>query len=352
MDLFPALAGSTKWGKRPAEFAALLEHACQAQGFEYVALGPASKSMLPHVPDMLAATKTLFATAQIVDPSTGQIDGRTIRSATRVIYQAMHIEQGFGNLRFAALANVPPGTPFFPAAYHDGGEPFFALALESADLAVGACQSAQNAKDAHQSLILEIESQAKRLVPVSDELSRQYTLRFGGLDFSLAPFPGPEISIGAALEALTGQPVGSAGTLAAAATLASALDQARFPHTGFCGLMLPVLEDSVLAQRAAEGRLNVGELLQWSAVCGTGLDTVPLPGDISKETLAGLLFDVAALATRQRKPLTARLMPLPGKAAGDAVHFDFSYFADGGVLPLDGGTGRLYKTDRLALHSR
>ncbi|MBN1580688.1 MAG: DUF711 family protein, partial [Anaerolineae bacterium] len=253
---------------------------------------------------------------------------------------------------FAALANVPPGTPFFPAAYHNGSEPFFSLALESADLAVDACQSAQNAEEARQRLISAIELQAQHLVPVSERLSRQHRLRFGGLDFSLAPFPTPEISIGAALEALTGQPVGSAGTLAAAATLASALDQAQFPHTGFCGLMLPVLEDSVLAQRAAEGRLNIGELLQWSAVCGTGLDTVPLPGDVSEHALAGLLFDVAALSTRQQKPLTARLMPLPGKAAGDAVHFDFSYFADGGVLSLDGGAGRLYQTARLALHPR
>ena len=87
--------------------------------------------------------------------------------------------------------------------------------------------------------------------------------------------------------------------------------------------MLPVLEDPILAQRSAEGLLNIGELLQWSAVCGTGLDTVPVPGDVSEAALARLLFDVAALSVRLHKPLTARLMPLPGKVAGDPVHFDF-----------------------------
>ena len=40
--------------------------------------------------------------------------------------------QGFGTLRFAALANCPPGSPFFPAAYHDGGAPRFAFATEAA----------------------------------------------------------------------------------------------------------------------------------------------------------------------------------------------------------------------------
>ncbi|MGC9394918.1 MAG: DUF711 family protein, partial [Anaerolineae bacterium] len=178
--------------------------------------------------------------------------------------------------------------------------------------------------------------------------------RFHGIDFSLAPFPTHACSIGAALEALTGQPLGAAGSLAAAATLTDAIGQARFPRVGFCGLMLPVLEDNVLAQRAAEGRLNVGELLQWSAVCGTGLDTVPLPGDVSEGALARVLFDVAALAVRLHKPLTARLMPLPGKVAGDPVHFDFAYFADGGVLSVDGsvGEGLLERTASLPLHAR
>jgi uncharacterized protein (UPF0210 family) len=126
------------------------------------------------------------------------------------------------------------------------------------------------------------------------------------------------------------------GTLAAAAVLTDAIDRAQFPRCGYCGLMLPVLEDSVLASRAAEGRLRIGELLQWSAVCGTGLDTVPLAGDVSEEALSALLFDVAALAIRSKKPLSARLMPVPGKATGDPVRFDFEYFADSRVLSLDG----------------
>ncbi|MBN1934696.1 MAG: DUF711 family protein [Anaerolineae bacterium] len=351
MDIFPALEAS-EWADRPAEFAARLEKTCQAQGFEYVATGPATQSMLPRVAEMLRATGSVFITAQIVDPATGAIDGEMIRQSARVIGAAMHIEAGFGNLRFAALANVPAGTPFFPAAYHGDGPPSFALALESADLAVQACTGASDAENARQRLIAALETEAGRLVPVAEQLAREHGFTFGGLDFSLAPFPTLEISIGAALEALTGQPLGSAGTLAAAATLTDAIDQARFPHAGFCGLMLPVLEDLVLAQRAAQGRLNVGELLQWSAVCGTGLDTVPLPGDVSEDALVGLLFDVAALSVRLHKPLTARLMPLPGKRSGDAVHFDFAYFADGGVLPLEGGAGRLSNTGSLMLHPR
>jgi hypothetical protein len=342
------------WADDPAARAAELETACQEQGFEYVSLGPFGPALLPLVPEILRRTTSTFATAHIVDPATGHIDGRAVAGAAEVMRRAAQLEAGFGNLRFAALANVPPGGPFFPAAYHAGGAPAFAVATQAADLAVDACRGAPDAEGARVALVAAVEAEARRLVAVGEDLAERHGVRFGGLDFSLAPFPTLACSIGAALEMLTGRPLGAVGTLTAAATLTDALDGADFPHVGFCGLMLPVLEDEVLARRAAEGRLRVSDLLHWSAVCGTGLDTVPLPGDVSADALAGLLFDVAALAVRLDKPLTARLMPLPGKVAGDPVHFDFAYFADGGVLPLGGedGAGLLGRTSALALHRR
>jgi len=100
--------------------------------------------------------------------------------------------------------------------------------------------------------------------------------------------------------------------------------------------MLPVLEDAVLAARSRENLFTVNDLLLYSAVCGTGLDTVPLPGDVSEDELAGILLDVAALALRLDKPLTARLMPIPGAKAGDLTAFDFEYFANGRVLDVKG----------------
>jgi len=80
--------------------------------------------------------------------------------------------------------------------------------------------------------------------------------------------------------------------------VAEAVDRARFTRVGFCGLMLPVLEDAVLAQQVQQGSLTVKDLLLYSAVCGTGLDTVPLPGDVSVEALQALLLDVAVLSCR------------------------------------------------------
>jgi hypothetical protein len=124
------------------------------------------------------------------------------------------------------------------------------------------------------------------------------------------------------------------GSLAAASILTEAVDRANFPHTGFSGFMQPVLEDSVLAKRAAEGTLTIKDLMFYSAVCGTGLDTVPLPGDVTSDQIAALLLDLSALALRLDKPLTARLMPIPGKQVGDPTGFNFEFFANSKVMAL------------------
>ncbi|MGA9533467.1 MAG: DUF711 family protein, partial [Anaerolineales bacterium] len=149
------------------------------------------------------------------------------------------------------------------------------------------------------------------------------------------PYPDHLRSLGTAFESLGVPAVGRHGSVAAAGFLADCLDRAEFKRTGFCGLFLPVLEDEVLASRAAEGQLSVTDLLLYSTMCGTGLDTVPLPGDTSADLITPLLLDLGAIALRHNKPLTARLMPIPDKVAGDEVHFEFPYFADSRVMALE-----------------
>src|SRR5271168_13970 len=85
--------------------------------------------------------------------------------------------------------------------------------------------------------------------------------------------------------------------------------------------MIPILEDNVLARRWAEGTFNLDSMLAYSAVCAGGLDTVPLPGDVSEEQIARILGDVASLAYKWNKPLAARLLPAPGKKPGEKTAF-------------------------------
>ena len=93
-------------------------------------------------------------------------------------------------------------------------------------------------------------------------------------------------------------------------------------RVGYSGLMLPVLEDSVIARRWSEGSISIDGLLAYSAVCGTGLDTIPLPGRVSPDQLIRILGDVASLSVKWKKPLSARILPIAGKDAGDRTDFD------------------------------
>jgi hypothetical protein len=351
-----ALAGRSR--QEAAAFAREVEAAAQASGLDYVSLGPARLAdpveLVDLVPAILEATSSVFCSIEIARQGAG-LSLRRARDAARVVRQASAVTpDGFTNLRLAVLANVRPWSPFFPAAYHGSGPARIALAIESADLALTAFESASTLDEARQRLINLIEENSRRMEDVVVSALASSETRFEGIDFSMAPFPEPARSVGAALEALGLERFGGAGSLAASAFVTDSLDRAQFKRTGFCGLMLPVLEDSTLAARAAEGLLTVSDLLMCSAVCGTGLDTIPLPGDIAEDQLAAILVDVGALALRLDKQLTARLMPLPGKKAGDLTSFEFEYFANSRVLaaPPSTLTRLLAQDDTLDIQPR
>lgn len=314
-----------------------IEVLAHSEGFDYVSMGPAATATPESygaIPDMLAHSENLFLSGHLTTPL-NEISLPAVRACAEVIHQVAPLERnGFANLRFAALANVPPWAPFFPAAYHQGKAPAFGLAMEAADLAVNAFSQASSLEDARDRLITSIESQAQKLEEIGQQLERVYSFEFKGIDFTLAPFLTREISLGHALESLGIPAVGLSGSLAAAAFLTDTLDRASFKRTGFNGLMLPLLEDSTLAQRGAQGVLGITELMLYSAVCGTGLDTLPLPGDTTVEQIQAVLLDLAALSLRLNKPLTARFMPIPGKKAGDDTGFNFEFFANSKVLSV------------------
>jgi uncharacterized protein (UPF0210 family) len=226
---------------------------------------------------------------------------------------------GEGNFNFAAAGFIPPGTPFFPVGWFDQGQAF-SIGFETPNLLTAAFEGSANFNEAKQRLKASMEAALGPAAKQATEMARSSGWSYLGIDTS--PAPGLEASIGRAIETLTGAPFGDPSTLAACAAITDVLKGMSFKTCGYSGLMLPVLEDPVLAQRAAEGRYGVSELLLFSTVCGTGLDVVPLPGEASVEELTAIISDVAALSTKYHKPLSARLFPVPGKRVGEKVTFD------------------------------
>ena len=281
--------------------------------------------------ELLRTTKNLNLTVAVATPEGGIAPRAATVAAQTMVATSRTTPDGLGNFRFAAVANIPPGTPFFPAAYHQGPNTL-ALGLESASLVELAFTEHGDAPDASTRLKHRLEAALAPVERIAAAISRREGLVYLGIDPS--PAPGKDRSIGAAIEALTEVPFGNASTLDACATVTSALKSLRVRTCGYAGLMLPVLEDPVLAKRATEGRYGVRDLLLYSSVCGTGLDVVPIPGDTPVEVVARMILDVAALSAKLHKPLSARLFLIPGKKAGEVAHFNDPYLTDAAVLSV------------------
>lgn len=283
--------------------------------------------------EVLKNTKSIFGSAYVADETS--VNWPAVRGAARVMKQlsdgTTHSE---GNFRFAALANVPQGSPFFPAAYLTGMGRQFAVALESAGDAANVVKDAPDLATAKRRLIDFFFQRVSDVEAVAQRVDRERGWIYLGVD--LSPAPGKDASIGTAIENISRQPFGASGTLTAVAVITSALKEVGLRKTGYSGLMLPVLEDPVLAERWNAGLVSMDALVSYSAVCGTGLDTIPLPGDITVEQLARIIGDVASLSVKWNKPLSARLLPVAGRLGGQQTDFTDPALINGVIQPLNG----------------
>ena len=289
-------------------------------------------SDLPGWVAALMATTTTTNTSVRVASAEAGVHHEGVAAAASVIARLATVAPGgLANFRFAGAALIPAGTPFFPVAYHDGAASI-AIGLESAGLVHEVFAAGGSRGGAEGRLRDALNAALGRVEDLGIEIAAKEGVRYLGIDAS--PAPGPDVSIAGALQAFSGVPFGMSGTLEACALVTSALKGLAVRTCGYSGLMLPVLEDHGLAARAAERGYTVQDLLLFSSVCGTGLDVLPLPGDATVEALGRLIGDVATLAVRLRKPLGARLFPIPGRAAGEVAHFDDPDLIDSTILPL------------------
>ena len=284
-----------------------LEAAVVAAGVQFLSLGPCSAEGVPAAVEALLATTATFCTARLEN------DGSS--AAARAMLALARADPQH-NLRFAALARVEAATPFFPAAFAQCEGFALAMELTSALLAAGGDVTA---------LAPEIEALERD--------ARAAQIPFLGIDPSLAPGLYGEGSV-ARLMALRGAPVGSPDAPALVGELTAALRALPVEQVGYRGVMFAVMEDPGLVEALRQREFNVDDLLEYAGRCGTGLDTVPLPGDIGANRLAALLDRVGAVAEKGAKPLSARLFPAPGIAAGETVATGSPYLFDCPAMEL------------------
>jgi hypothetical protein len=153
--------------------------------------------------------------------------------------------------------------------------------------------------------------------------------------------------VGEIFEAMGIPKVGGPGTTAALAMLNDAVKKggafASSSVGGLSGAFIPVAEDSALAKAAEEGHLTIEKLEAMTSVCSVGLDMVVLPGDTSAETLAALMMDELAIGVINRKTSSCRLIPVPGKKAGDRAVFG-GLFGESPIMRIPNGTSDAFVT--------
>ena len=309
-------------------FSAQVEKGMTATDREYIA----------SIPEALARTEKVCASINIATTQKGinmdalAIIGHTIKDLAEMTRD----QGGFGAAKFVVFCNQPGDNPFMAGAIHG---------LEEADavLNVGVsgpgviARSLERLIGHHQNgerlrldeIAEEIKQTTFRVTRCGELIGRQVSkalgIEFGVVDLSLAPTPTIGDSVGEIFKILGVDSVGAPGSTAILAMLNDAVKKggifASKTVGGLSGAFIPVMEDAVLAEAVGDGSLCLEKLEAMTCVCSVGLDMVAIPGSVDADTISAIIADEMALGMVNHKTTAARLIPVPGKEAGDYVSF-------------------------------
>ncbi|MBN9402139.1 MAG: DUF711 family protein, partial [Burkholderiales bacterium] len=252
-------------------------------------------AVLDEAQTLVLRDSRLFVNLIAADPDVISIEGA--HSASRFILSlARRGNTGIDNFRVGVSAACPAGTPFFPFSRHEGDEPGFSLALETASLALQCAERARAEQGSllefQERLIEALAAEMRRVDAFGRVLEEASGVEYRGLDGSLAPFPDGVTSIGRLVELLGPSPVGAHGTIFITSVLSDAIKtacvRAQARTVGFNGVMYSLLEDNGLAGANNLRAVTIEKLAVFSTVCGCGIDMVPVPGTMFAEDLAGI----------------------------------------------------------------
>lgn len=296
------------------------------------AIGAArNKEEIALLPELIAAYGDLCnACVNVPLDEHGVLDNELIEQSVYAVQKIANITpRGEGNFNFTVNFNCKPFIPYFPAGYHLSHLPnSFVIGLETPDLLVEVLKSVSKSThnqfyaDCYQAMSQALQYHVDQVLEMLSAVKLSGEFEFAGIDSSAAP--SKNCSSMTKVYELMGLPYfGAAGSVEVSALLTKVFKSIqRVPLVGFSGLMLAVTEDLGLAEGTQKHYFDIRALLTYSAVCGIGLDTVPVAGDVKAESIAAIMRDTGTMAFRLNKPLTVRLFPIPNKVAGKISEFE------------------------------
>ncbi|MEM2110167.1 MAG: PFL family protein [Candidatus Odinarchaeota archaeon] len=292
----------------------------------------ADKTLIESLPMVLSRTERVFSFINVASTESGiNMDMvKKLGSIIKEIAYETRERKSIGCVKLMVMANAAEGTPFLPGAFHSVGDSDFSLTVGiSGPGVIHAVLKNLDEKASLGDVVEAIKSTSFKVTRAGELIGRriaeEMNVDFGGVDLSLAPSPEGGNSVGDIVESIGLERFGAPGSVLAIAIITDALKKGGSMASkyvgGQSGVFIPVLEDNIIARAAGEGALTIDHLKAMSAVCSTGLDMIPIPGDTSPETISALIGDIIALGVINRKTVGARLIPLYGKKPGDWVDF-------------------------------
>lgn len=292
------------------------------------------KALIAALPRALAQTQRICASVNVATTKAG-INMDAVLLMARAIKEAAALtadEDGLACAKLCVFANIPEDMPFMAGAYLGVGvaDAVINVGVSGPGVVKRAIERSLNEKKRTLGQIAEvIKRTACKVTRVGELIGREVAetldVKFGVVDLSLAPTPTVGDSIGEIFQALGLTHIGVPGSTAALAMLNDAVKKggafASSHVGGLSGAFIPVSEDLNIAEAAHKGYLTIEKLEAMTSVCSVGLDMVAIPGDITEECLAGMIADEMAIGMINAKTTATRLIPVPGKKAGDKVYF-------------------------------
>ena len=289
------------------------------------------------VPQALAETNRLCASINVGSSTKGiNMDAVAMMGKTVSQLAEQTAEQGgFGAAKFVVFCNQPGDNPFMAGAIHgvEEAEVVLNVGVSGPGVIARSLEKTIRTKGRDNLRLDDIAEEIKQITfrvtrcgeLIGRQVSRELGVEFGVVDLSLAPTPKVGDSVGEILTIIGVDAIGAPGSTAIVALLNDAVKKggifASKSVGGLSGAFIPVMEDAVLADAVAKGHLTIEKLEAMTCVCSVGLDMVPIPGDVDSDTIAAIIADEMAVGMINNKTTAARLIPVPGKKAGEIVSF-------------------------------
>ena len=343
---------------RMVEVAGALDRAAKRVGVDFIGGFSAlvekgftrgDRALIEAIPEALAATEHVCSSVNVASTRAGinmdavYLMGKAIKRAAELTGD----RDGIGCAKLCVFANIPGDVPFMAGAYLGVGEPDSVINVGVSGPGV-VRKAIDRAREANPRLDLGqlseiIKRTAFKVTKVGELIGRRVAdglgVPFGVVDLSLAPTPNVGDSVGEIFQSLGLGSIGVPGTTAALALINDAVKKGgAFASSyvgGLSGAFIPVSEDLNIAESARQGFLSIEKLEAMTSVCSVGLDMVALAGDTSAETLAAIIADEMAIGVINRKTTAARLIPVPGKKAGEKARFG-GLLGEATIIPVPG----------------